>query len=390
MLSVSIFALTFLSIIRVVNQDSIRLVFNKSFISSFKELSKRPAYLAIAMLFFVTVISGINSENVSGWIDQLILKVPFLAFPIIFLNRPQVDKQEYRNLYLCLIAVSVVSALLVCLNYMLDYEAINYAIGSGKTIPTPTHHTRYSVMAAIAVLSIIALQLDSFPTPKLQKQILTLLGILLFAFLHMLSIRSGLLVLYVGVFILGTWHLIRSNKIMLLIGFFALLAIIPIIAYYTLPSFYNKVHYTRYDLKMNKEGKGENYSDSERLLSIKTGINLIKKNPLLGTGIGDLQDEVSEIYLGDYKKTLVKLPHNQFVLVCTGMGIVLGLIYTLCFVIPLLRCFSFGDMLLLSLFIGIGILCLVEKPLERTGFIAFYGFFVCAAISHNINGRLYS
>jgi len=132
---------------------------------------------------------------------------------------------------------------------------------------------------------------------------------------------------------------------------------------------------------MNKEGKGENYSDSERMLSIKTGVRLIKQSPILGTGIGDLEDKVKEIYLDEYKKTIVKLPHNQFVLSSAGMGMLLGCIYTFCFVIPLLYHKNYHDLFLLSFFIAMTLLCFVEKPLERSSFIAFYGLFVCAGIS---------
>lgn len=383
MLSISIFALVFLSIIRVTNQDRLKLVLNRSFFDSFLQLFKQPAYLAVSVLFFVTLISGINSADTYGWLDQLKLKIPFLAFPIIFLNRPPVSKTEYQNFFLCLVAVSLVSAVHVCINYVLNFEAITYAIGSGKTIPTPTHHTRYSVMVAIAILSIMVINLSSFSLSRMQKQLSIVIGIFLFGFLHMLSIRSGLLVLYVGIFLLGSWHLIAMKNLSLLMLFLIVLFLAPLIAYHTIPSFYNKVHYTKYDLKMNKEGKGENYSDSERLLSIKTGIDLIKAHPLLGTGVGDLQPVVKKIYLEDYKKTLVKLPHNQFVLACAAMGLFLGGIYIVCFFIPLLYNSNYRDLLLLSLFIGISLLCLVEKPLERSGFIAFYGFFVCAAISYN-------
>jgi len=138
-----------------------------------------------------------------------------------------------------------------------------------------------------------------------------------------------------------------------------------------------------YDLKMNKEGKGDNYSDSERLLSIKTGWRLIKENPLLGTGIGDLEGEVKKIYIDEYEKTIVKLPHNQFVLSTAGMGVILGLVYAICFVIPLVYKRNFSDLFLLSFFVVVALLCLVEKPLERSSFIAFYGLFVCAGISYN-------
>ena len=387
MLSISIFALVFLSIVRVVNQDRLKLVFNRAFFGSFVQLWKQPAYLAVSILFFVTVISGINSADTYGWLDQLRLKIPFLAFPIIFLNRPPLSKSEYRNFFLCLVAVSLVSAVHVCINYVLNFEAITYAIGSGKTIPTPTHHTRYSVMVAIATLSIIVVNLSPFALTKTQKQLGIVIGIFLFAFLHMLSIRSGLLVLYVGIFVLGSQYLIAMKNLSLLILFLIVLFLAPLVAYHTIPSFYNKVHYTKYDFKMNKEGKGENYSDSERLLSIKTGIDLIKEQPLLGTGVGDLQPVIKKIYLEDYKKTLVKLPHNQFVLVCAAMGLLLGGIYSVCFFIPLLYNSNYRDLFLLSIFIGISLLCLVEKPLERSGFIAFYGFFVCAGISYNTHNE---
>lgn len=383
----SIFALVFLSIFRFTSSDGYGLVFNKLFFSSFKLLFSNYAYLAVATLFIAHVISGINSEQVGAWMHQLTLKIPFLAFPIIFLNRPAVSKLEYRNLYLCLIGISLLSAIQVSINYALNYEAITYAIGSGHTIPTPTHHTRYSVMVAVAVLASIILNISDYDLTYRARKILSAAGVLLFVFLHVLSIRSGLVALYGGTFVLGTIYLIKKKKILLLSLFILSLFAIPFIAYNTISSFYNKVHYTMYDLKMHKEGRGENYSDSERLLSIKTGLRLIKENPVLGTGIGDLEEQVKSIYLDEYKKTIVKLPHNQFVLSTAGMGVLLGFIYTLCFIIPLLYKENYSDLFLLSFFIALTLLCLVEKPLERSSFIAFYGFLVCAGISYNTGIR---
>lgn len=358
------------------------LVFNKLFFSSFKVLLTNPAYLAVATLFFVCVLSGVNSQNTANWMHHLTIKIPFLAFPMIFLNRPKVSAIEYRNLYLCLITISLISAVGVSINYALNYEVINLAIGSGHTIPTPTHHTRYSIMVAVAVLATIVLNISDFKLTSRFKKIISIVGIILFLFLHLLAIRSGLLAMYVGTFILGVTYLVRSKKTLLLLVFILGIISIPFIAYNTITSFYNKVHYTMHDLKMNKEGKGENYSDSERMLSIKTGLGLIKQSPILGTGIGDLEEEVKEIYLDEYNKTIVKLPHNQFVLSTAGMGILLGCIYTFCFIIPLLYRKNYNDMFLLSFFIAMTLLCLVEKPLERSSFIAFYGLFVCAGISY--------
>ena len=383
LLSVSIFALVFLSLFRITSSDGLGIVFNKLFFSSFTALFKSPAYLAIANLFFVCIISGINSQDTGEWIHQLILKIPFLAFPIIFLNRPAVSAEEYRNLYICLIGISFISAIQVSINYALNYEAITYAIGSGHTIPTPTHHTRYSIMVAMAVLATIVLNISDIKLSVVYRRVSIMVGIILFIFLHVLSIRSGLLALYSGTFLLGVIYLIKVKRILLLVFFVMGLIAIPFIAYHTVTSFYNKVHYTMYDLKMNKEGRGENYSDSERLLSIKTGLRIITSNPILGTGIGDLEATVKSIYLEEYKKSIVKLPHNQFVLSTAALGLILGFIYTFSFILPFLYRRNYYDLFLLSFFIAMTLLCLVEKPLERSSFIALYGLMVSAGISYN-------
>ena len=376
--------LVILSVFRITDglQQGVR--YNRLFLSSFARLRSYPPYLAVAILFFVCVLSGINSSNTTEWIHQMSLKIPFLAFPIIFLNRPSVSQQEYRNLYLCLIAIALVSGIHVCINYAMNYEAITYAIGSGQTIPTPTHHTRYSIMVALATLTTVVFYISENNLSPMLRKVVIGIGVLLFIFLHVLSIRSGLLALYAGVFVLGVNYLLKERRFILLGLFLFTLFLIPVIAYNTITSFYNKVHYTMYDLKMNKEGKGENYSDSERILSIKTGLNLIKENPILGTGIGDLEDTVRNIYIDDYKKNLVKLPHNQFVLAATGMGALLGLLFMISFFTPFIYQRNFTDLFMLSFFIVLTLLCLVEKPLERSNFIAFYGLFVCAGISYNL------
>ena len=382
LLSISTFALVFLSIVRITHNGRLGLAPNRMFFNSFKLLFHRPPYLAIATLFFVCVVSGVNSSNIAMWFQQCIYKIPFLAFPIIFLNRPAVSSNEYRNLYLCLIIVSFLSAIQVTFNYTTNYDVINKAIGSGHSIPTPYNHTRYSIMIAVATLATFVLNISNFSLNSVHRRLIGLAGFMLFIFLHVLSIRSGLVALYAGTFLLGVYYLVRERKILLLILFVLGLVTTPFVAYNTFTSFKKKVHYTIYDFKMNKEGKGDNYSDSERLLSIKTGIDLIKRNPLLGTGIGDLEDTVMAFYQQEYNKSLFKLPHNQFVHSATGMGLILGLIYTICFIIPLLYQRNYRDLFLLSFFLALTLFCMVEKPLERSSFIAFYISFVCAGISY--------
>ena len=62
------------------------------------------------------------------------------------------------------------------------------------------------------------------------------------------------------------------------------------------PMIKSKLGYMFYDWEQYASNGGANYSDSERLFSLKTGWELFSENVLLGTGIGDLFDSCEEVY----------------------------------------------------------------------------------------------
>jgi O-antigen ligase len=80
----------------------------------------------------------------------------------------------------------------------------------------------------------------------------------------------------------------------------------------------------------SKEQKFDLKKQDERIIVWKAAMNVIKKNPIMGVGIGDVRTELVEEYdrIGEYKISRQRLnAHNQFLEVLLENGIVGILIF---------------------------------------------------------------
>jgi O-antigen ligase len=155
-----------------------------------------------------------------------------------------------------------------------------------------------------------------------------------------------------------------------------LLTVLPWIAFKTLPSFKQKTEYMVYDWGRYLENEGETYSDSERWISLKTGWQSWQQHPWLGAGAGDLPAETNRIVNENYPAYAYtpKLPHNQFLYILAGTGL-LGLgLSVVAFLMPLFA----GQQRIHYLFAVFQILVftsfLVEYTIETAMGVAWYLF----------------
>ena len=82
------------------------------------------------------------------------------------------------------------------------------------------------------------------------------------------------------------------------------------------------MNYAIWDFEQYKAGDVNTKSDSERIVSLKIGLQIFSENKLLGVGFGDIEQEMNRIYEQKYPTLDHKLPHNQWLLTLMGMGIV--------------------------------------------------------------------
>ena len=357
-------------------------VLHKNVLAHFKGFFKNPILLAIASLFFVYALSGLWSANTKYWIDRVWMKMPFLALPIAFVAIPRLSQSWYLGLYYIFILGLTGIALVVTVNYLIaDDTQHTYSIG--QVLNTPVPHIRFSLMIAFATLAAFHIGITrNIIKYKWEAMISLGIGIFLTAFLHVLAVRSGLLVFYVGIFLLVMYHSYRTKKYWLMALVIGFIVLAPVLAYQFVDSFKHKIHYFQYDLSHKSDVKDiGNYSDTKRLTSIKAGVKVILGQPVLGTGIGDVLDETNAIYARDYPAVQAKwklIPHNQYVFTtaATGLPGLLALLAALFApTVWLWRNYKM-NVLLCLLIIIIALSCMVESTLEVQLGISFYLIFL--------------
>lgn len=377
-ISIAIVYLLLLSIFRIPSVSPLKITLNKAAFS-LSTYKKAPlAYYSLCVFFLLTVFSGINSTDVQGWIHFLKLKAPYLLLPLVFINHTSLNRKVYLQLYLSLIAVLSLSSVFVLANYILDWQAITKSISTGKALTTPLSHVKFSVLCAIASISSFILAGSKF----LNKKLLLAFSGFLALVVHVLAVRTGLVVLYGVGGVLLIYHLWKFRKYNLIALVIITGIMTPILAYYTIPSVKHKVHYMLYDFKMIQEGHTANYSDGERIRSLQIGMNIIKKHPVFGVGVGDIRT-ICESYYDDWFPDSQKriLPHNQYLLVWAAYGLIALIVFLFCLLYPILFHPGRSDLLLVSLIFTLILYGMVEKPLDEYVFITVHSLLACCGIS---------
>ncbi len=384
LLSISMIGLLLLTIFKITNQPSFGISIREDLKTNFRSFLKSYTYISISLVFFVVVLSGINTHNIPEWLHHLKLKIPFLILPFVFYSFDEFHKKRYYRYYYYFIIIMCLSMLGVALNYMANLDAINLSIKHGKSIPTPIDHIKFSLMVALTVVTGIVLYWEKIHFKyKWESKIFLVFSLFAFIFLHVLAVRSGIVTAYIALIYLIGYRSWKSNKKYGILAILGLISI-PFIAYIFIPSFQNKINYMKYDMEMYMRGKGDDFSDAGRIYSYYVALNILNENPLLGIGIGDLREECTKKYEELYpnKNLKFKFPHNQYLFILSGIGVVGLIMFLIGILYPLLTDKNYKDNLFAVFMVIILTSFLAENTIERSYSTAFYLFFVLIALNY--------
>ena len=139
----------------------------------------------------------------------------------------------------------------------------------------------------------------------------------------------------------------------------------------------------KYDYYMYNKGEGELYADSGRLVSIKVGLDIARRYPWFGVGAGNLKAEVKRVFAEDYPGfEEAHMPHNQFLFVAAGSGIIGLLIFLFAFFFPLFYKKNYRHTLFLGFYSIIFVAFMIEHSIENSIGVGFYVFFLSLLLSH--------
>lgn len=361
------------------------LVQNKKY--AFSKMTTFKAFPILTLIFFLVLFHAFGTVDWPYYLERLKIRLPFLFLPLAFALFIPFSKKQFSGLLYFLVIVMTLSGIKVLGNYLLHYEVITESFLVGKSIPTPYNHIRYSLLTAFAIIAGIHLVQDRFYLKwKWEKSLIIFCTTFLFILIHILSVRSGLLALYLALFYLIIRLTIVYKKYKTGLAILASLVLLPYIVYRTVPSFKNKVDYSIYDYKSYMVGKKKSYSDIGRFTSIEVGLALAKQSPLMGVGAGNLKKEVHAYYqknLPQIKdKAFWKMPHNQFISILAGTGIIGLLIFLFALFYPLFYKKNYTNSLLVCFYLMFLTSFLSENTIEGQIGTTFFLIFLLIILNY--------
>ena len=257
-------------------------------------------------------------------------------------------------------------------NYATNIESINTSYLHSKLIPFPFYinHVRLSLLLAIGIFTCYYLYTGDFYIRYTQeKKAVLAAGIFLIIFMHIYSVRSGMLGFYAVSLLLIVYTFIIQKKRylqgLLLLGFLALL---PAAAMYLSPTLRNKTVNTTNDLQHYQTGQSvNNYPMGTRFLSYQIALEIASENYLIGCGLGDLEDKLQQRYINDHPTIAPHnriIPHNQFIYYFAATGLLGLLIFCISFFYPLLFAWKEKVMPVLINYTIVSLSFMVEPTLE--------------------------
>ncbi len=356
----------------------------------FKKFWANKAYVAITLVFLVALLSGLYSENIAYLLERLRIKLPFLLLPLAFAGIPAFSQKQYRILLYTLVVLMTLSSLFVLIDLFFYWGMYMDRIGKSGSVPTPIDHIRFSLLVALAVLAGLYLYRNQFYLKyRFEKNILLGCSIFLLLFLHLLAVRSGLLALYAAIFVLIVRYILMTKRYKTGLVMLAFIIALPILAFNFSKSFYTQVHLTKHNFIefFIKENVGE-YSDTQRLASYQMAFKTAgQNNAIIGVGMGDIKDKMSDCYQKYYPEVKPKLPHNQFLFFYVATGLWGLQIFIFAFFFPLWYRQHYKNGFLLAFYVMVFTSFMVEPTLEGAVGTAFYVVFLLIILNSFTNTK---
>ena len=334
--------------------------------------------IPLCLVFLVVLMSRVYSHDMAAWGTAVRVKLPFLILPLAYFFGPDLSKRFATRIHYCLVVISVIVGLPVLFIILRDIGSAVDLISVGKSISTPIEHVKYSMTVAYAAVAGWILYSEDDGLEKDMRRWMLLAVLFLVILLHLMAVRTGLVILYVSFVVLaGRYALQPANR---KLGFGLLLGLIciPIIATQKMPTLKQKIGYMKHDWSQYQKGEGNSYSDSERMLSYRAGLSIFKDSPWIGVSYGDVRGETRKYYTDVVDRpSLDKLPHCQFLTYLAGVGIIGFLTWLYGFYRPLIKSFrqvrgTLTISLILMLYLNYSLSFLVENSLDRSISVAFF------------------
>lgn len=313
---------------------------HKEIKSQFRVFFRTPLLWSMSLLFFIPLLTGLWSDDKQQWMAVMRIKLPLLLMPLAFAAPFTLSPRQWEWLAQIFVLMVTIATAWSMFHYAGNMQAINEGYLKSKMIVTPLEndHVRFSWVVAAAILVTGWLFIQKAKTKHVLRWILPVIIVWLVLFLHILAARTGLISFYIMSGGVGLWLIFRKRNWKHAALLVIVLFLLPVVAYFVLPSFHNRINYIRYDSDyFRKASYLPGTNDAVRVISLKAGWYVMQEQPLTGAGFGDIRTEVNKQYDTLYPGMLPGdkiLPSSEWLVYGAGSGWPGLFIFTLVMLIP--------------------------------------------------------
>lgn len=269
---------------------------------------------------------------------MLQVKLPLLFLPLAFAGPVSFSKEQWNGLATFFILLVTAGTLWSVFHYAGDASAINESYLRAKSMMTPMQndHVRFSWMVSVAI--IISGWMFYQNKSKKIARVWVLVISWLIIFLHLLAARTGLVSFYICLLILAIWFIVKKLRWQYGLALLLLMASLPLLAYFTIPTFQNRIKYFNYERAwFKKAGYLPGANDAVRIISMKAGWNVMNENPATGVGFGDVRAMSKKWYATAYPEMKEEdkiYPASEWLMYGAACGFPGFILFTIALCIP--------------------------------------------------------
>lgn len=328
---------------------------------------RKPDYYLPGLLMMSYLLAMLWCEDREFLQRRVQLSAQAFGIPAIFWLLQDSIRRHKRLLWLSFVTFAVLLATTALAYAVLNHEAFMVALGKGRVVPTPISHVRFAMLCAVAAVVGLWYGMSGVLDGGRRQGsgvVYLLSGIVLTAALHVVAIRTGLAMLYLG----GGLMVVRLMVTRLTWGQTLLAGTIAIggltLLVSTTPTLIRKLNFMRYDLEQIDAPDGADYSDVGRIASMQAAWCIVRADPWFGADELGLRKRIKLTYDAMGVPDLPHLPHNQFLFSWATAGVLglLGVIAVL--VAPAFRQNWLRQPLVAELLVMVVVVCFVEAPFE--------------------------
>lgn len=366
----------------------VTVLLDKSFYPEFRKIYQNKVAMLMVLYFLIILGSFFYTINIQEGLKSIETKFSFLVFPLFLpFVFPRASKRDWvlKSFWISGFGYAVCSIFSAFLGYISTGSTSSFfyvELGVGFFQEGSFIHPTYASFFYNILVAYLAIMLLN-ANPKAKYKWFVLLSLLLFVvFILLLSSKFGILALVVNLLLLLVYFIHKSKKIGLALIVLGLSVIVGSVAIMNTPL---KGRFVSAYTEMTNPTGGSN-STRSRLDVWKVTTEVIAENPILGTGTGDIRDELMAKYRQQgYDKYNEKAydSHQQFLQTYGALGL-LG-IFTLLgmFVGFFVQAFRTRNYLLLIFGVLFFMFGMIESMLERQAGVVFFVFFGLFLYSYN-------